>query len=113
MQQPHQSAGHAHHGDGGLGGLGDVQQVVEQSLVLVVGEQVKLVQDEQDRTAAAAIAWPETRKPPKVNRRSWEKVNAHKPESLKRRFPQASLRTTDCWSLSLTFVSSSSDFPEF
>lgn len=113
MQQPHQSAGHAHHGDGGLGGLGDIQQVVEQSLVLVVGEQVELVQDEQDRTAAAAVALAETRKLPKVNQIGWEKVNAHKPESLKRRFPQASLRTTDCWESFLKFVSSSSDFPEF
>lgn len=26
----------------------------------MVGEQVELVQDEQNRTAAAAIAWPET-----------------------------------------------------
>lgn len=87
MQQPHQSAGHAHHGDGGLGGLGHVQQVVEQSLVLVVGEQVELVQDEQDRTAAAAIAWPETRKPPKVNRRGREKVNAHRPREYEKKVP--------------------------
>lgn len=60
MQPSHQSAGHAHHGHGRLGGLGDVQQVVEQSLVLVLGEQVELVQDEQNRAAAAAIAWQET-----------------------------------------------------
>ena len=51
----YQSAGEPHHSHGGLGGLGHVQQVVEQSLVLVVGEQVELVQDEQHRTAAAAV----------------------------------------------------------
>lgn len=36
--EAHQSAGDADHSDGSLGGLGDVKQVVEQSLVLVVGE---------------------------------------------------------------------------
>lgn len=56
----YQSAGEADHSHGGLGGLGDVKQVVEQRLVLVVGEQVELVQDEENRAAAAAIAWPET-----------------------------------------------------
>lgn len=42
----YQSAGNADHSDGSLGGLGDVKQVVEQRLVLVVGEQVELIQDE-------------------------------------------------------------------
>lgn len=56
----HQSAGEADHSDGSLGRLGDVKQVVEQRLVLMVGEQVELVQDEQHRAAAAAIAWRQT-----------------------------------------------------
>ena len=51
----YQSAGKPHHSHGGLGGLGHVQQVVEQRLVLVVGEQVELVQDEQYWPAAAAV----------------------------------------------------------
>lgn len=55
--EAHQSAGDAHHSDGGLGRLRDVEQVVEQRLVLVVGEQIKLIQDEQHRAAAAAITW--------------------------------------------------------
>ena len=55
----YQSAGESHHSHGGLGGLGHVQQVVEQCLVLVVGEQVELIQDEQHRTAAAAVPWCE------------------------------------------------------
>lgn len=58
--EPHQPAGEADHSHGGLGRLGDVKQVVEQRLVLMVGEQVELVQDEENRAAAAAIAWPET-----------------------------------------------------
>lgn len=53
--EAHQSAGDADHSDGSLGGLGDVKQVVEERLVLVVGEQVKLIQDEQHGAAAAAI----------------------------------------------------------
>lgn len=57
LSEAHQSAGHAHHGNGGLGGLGHVQQVVEQGLVLVGGEQVELIQDEEHRAAAAAITW--------------------------------------------------------
>lgn len=51
----YQPAGEANHGDGGLGGLGDVQQVVEQSLVLMVGEEVELIQNEQHWPTAAAI----------------------------------------------------------
>ena len=55
--EAHQSAGDADHGDGRLGGLGNVKQVVEEGLVLVVGEQVELIQDEEHRAAAAAITW--------------------------------------------------------
>lgn len=55
--EAYQSARDADHSDGCLGGLGDVEQVVEQSLVLVVGEQVKLIQDEQHRATAAAITF--------------------------------------------------------
>lgn len=51
----HQPAGEADNSDGCLGRLRNIKQVVEQRLVLVVGEQVELVQDEQDRAAAAAI----------------------------------------------------------
>lgn len=58
----YQSAGNADHSDGSLGRLGDVKQVVEQRLVLVVGKQVELIQDEQHRAAAAAITWCETQK---------------------------------------------------
>lgn len=61
--EAHQSAGDADHSDGSLGGLGDVEQVVEQRLVLVVGEQVELIQDEQHGPAAAAIACTHTQKP--------------------------------------------------
>lgn len=53
----HQPAGEADYSDGRLGRLGNIKQVVQQSLVLVVGEQIELVQDEQHRTAAAAIAF--------------------------------------------------------
>lgn len=60
--EAHQSAGDADHSDGSLGGLGDVKQVVEQRLVLVVGEQVELIQDEQHGPAAAAIACTQTQK---------------------------------------------------
>ncbi|KAF3857408.1 hypothetical protein F7725_009267 [Dissostichus mawsoni] len=35
----------------------EIKKVVEQRLVLVVGEQVELIQDEQHRAAAAAITW--------------------------------------------------------
>ena len=35
--------------DGRLGGLGHVKQVVEQGLVVVEGEQIKLIQHKQDR----------------------------------------------------------------
>ncbi len=62
LSEAHQSARNADHSDGSLGGLGDVKQVVEQSLVLMVGEQVELIQDEQHRAAAAAITWCETQK---------------------------------------------------
>lgn len=55
-QQPYQSAGDADHRDGSLGRLGDIKQVVEQRLVLVVGKQVELIQDEQHGAAAAAIS---------------------------------------------------------
>lgn len=61
--EAHQSAGETDHSDGSLGGLGDVEQVVEQRLVLVVGEQVEFIQDEQHGPAAAAIACTETQKP--------------------------------------------------
>ena len=60
--EAHQPAGDADHGDGRLGRLGDVEQVVEQSLVLVVSEQVELIQDEEHRAAAAAITWTRTKK---------------------------------------------------
>lgn len=56
-KETHQPAGESHHGDGRLGGLRHVKQVVEQRLVLVVGEQVELVQDEQHGAAAGAITW--------------------------------------------------------
>lgn len=63
VNETHQSAGEADHSDGRLGRLGDVKQVVEQSLVLMVGEQVELVQDEQHRATAAAITWVVPEKP--------------------------------------------------
>lgn len=53
----HQPAGEADYSDGRLGRLGNIKQVVQQSLVLVVGEQIELVHNEQHRTAAAAIAF--------------------------------------------------------
>lgn len=53
----HQSAGKAHYCDGSLGGLGDVKQVVEQCLVLMMGEEVELVQDKENWAAAATVAW--------------------------------------------------------
>lgn len=62
MSDSHQSAGNADHSDGSLGRLGDVKQVVEQRLVLVVGEQVELIQDEQHWAAAAAITWTAQRR---------------------------------------------------
>ena len=57
MIEAHQSAGDADHSDGSLGRLGDVKQVVEQRLVLMVGEQVELIQDKQHGATAAAITW--------------------------------------------------------
>lgn len=53
-----QSAGEANNRCRRLGGLGHVQQVVEQRLVPVVGEQVELVQDEQQGATAAAVTCP-------------------------------------------------------
>ena len=44
----HQSAGESDECNGVLWRLGDVQKVVEQRLVLVVGKLVKLVQQEYD-----------------------------------------------------------------
>lgn len=76
--QPHQSAGDADHSHGGLGGLGHIKQVVEQRLVLMVGEQVELVQDKENRTAAAAIAWPET---PKLNQNAEQMSTTAEPKS--------------------------------
>lgn len=60
LSEAHQSAGKADHSNGSLGRLGDVKQVVEQRLVLMVGKQVELIQDEQHRAAATAITWCET-----------------------------------------------------
>ncbi len=60
--EAHQSAGDANHSDGSLGRLRDIKQIVEQRLVLVVGEQVKLIQDKQHGAAAAAITWFKARK---------------------------------------------------
>lgn len=51
-----QPAGEADHGDGRLRRLAHVQQVVEQRLVLVLGKQVKLLQDHQQGATAAAVA---------------------------------------------------------
>lgn len=52
----HQPAGEADHGDGRLSRLGHVKQVVEQRLVLVLGKQVELLQDDQQGATAAAVA---------------------------------------------------------
>lgn len=55
MKKSHQPAGEANHSDGSLSRLGDVKQIVEQRLILVLGKQVKLLQDNQKGATAAAI----------------------------------------------------------
>lgn len=54
-EQTHQSAGEPHHSHRRLRRLRHIQQIIQQRLVLMMSEQIKLIQDEQHRTTAALI----------------------------------------------------------